>query len=122
MRRRVGKTLLGIIRRAFVRLLLLSLLFSLLGLVLTFPEGPTTAPISQQHPTIESYVTRDRLNSIGIPLITALISLAGFASTTVLLWFRERRDKVRYVLDIEKQKLDIERLRLEIRREQDRIE
>lgn len=55
---------------------------------------------------------------LGITVMTATVSLAGFVSTTWLAWRKESRDSASYKLQVERQQLEIERLRLELEKEQ----
>lgn len=57
---------------------------------------------------------------LGLTLVTAATSLAGFVSTTWLAWRKERRDAASYKLQVERQQLEIERLRLELEQERGR--
>ena len=54
---------------------------------------------------------------LGITVMTATISLAGFVSTTWLAWRKESRESASYKLQAERQQLEIERLRLELEKE-----
>lgn len=54
-----------------------------------------------------------------VSVLTALASLGGFVSTTLLMWKRERADEVRRELDKERTQLEIERLRRELDRDKE---
>ena len=49
-----------------------------------------------------------------VSLLTCLIALIGFFSTTILAWRREKRDKLHLKLDLEKKQLEIDKLRKEL--------
>jgi|WetSurMetagenome_2_1015567.scaffolds.fasta_scaffold00030_32 hypothetical protein len=49
-----------------------------------------------------------------VSLLTSIMSLVGFFSTTVLAWRKEKRETVAAALEIKKQELELEKLRAEL--------
>ena len=104
-------------RRIFGVLFLLSALV-LLFFVPLLVRSPTSPPD-------ESATTTDRALTFtaATSLLTAVVSLIGLVSTTVLAWRKERRasevadiDKERQEIELEKARLELEKMREEERR------
>lgn len=99
-------------RRTFLWLLLISTVVFILGFVIMQTYfGSQMPPTDDPNPSI---LAIGSLVATITSCLTSLITFAGFVSTTILAWRKEKRETAAAELELQRKGIELERKRLEL--------